>query len=88
MQFCEAMRLSYSESGGMELRLVGEGVEPRVVLEPDTDRVDFGHTYTGDQCVKKLQLKNTCSLGVRYHIELQGRKEKGGHFSEGFLNLI
>ena len=87
-QFYEVMRLSYSGSGGTDLRLIGEAVEPRVVLEPDTDRMDFGHTYTGDTSVRKFQLKNTCSLGVRYNIELLGRKDvKGAKFSE-FLLLL
>ena len=77
------MKLSYSESGGMELRLTGEAVEPHVVLEPDTDRMDFGHTYSRETCIRKFQLKNTCSLGVQYHIELQGRKSgNGAKFSE------
>ena len=75
--------LSHSGSGGMDLRLIGEAVEPRVVLEPDSDGMDFGHTYTGDTSVRKFQLKNACSLGVRYNIELLGRNDvKGAKFSE------
>ena len=62
----------------MELRLIGEAVDPHVVLEPDTNRIDFGHTYTGDTCIKKLLLKNTCTLGVRYRVRVQGRNGKSG----------
>ncbi|CAI8016934.1 Cilia- and flagella-associated protein 74, partial [Geodia barretti] len=80
-RFYEVMKLSHSESGGTDLRLIGEAVEPRVVLEPDSDGMDFGHTYTGDTNVRKFQLKNTCSLGVRYNIELLGRNDvKGAKF--------
>ena len=85
LQFYEIMRLSDSNSGGMELRLVGEAVEPRVVLEPDTDGMDFGHTYAGDTCTGKFQLKNTSCLAVRYHIKLQGRKN--GKFSKSKTEL-
>ena len=66
----------------MELRLVGEAVEPHVVLEPDTNRMDFGHTYMGDTSVRKLQLKNTCPLAVRYRLRLQGRAKEDKTFSK------
>jgi hypothetical protein len=62
----------------MELRLVGEAVEPHVVLEPDTSKLEFGHTYVGDTSVKKLQLKNTCPLAIRYRLRLhKGEREDG-----------
>ena len=60
----------------MELRLVGEAVEPHVVLEPDMGRMELGHTYVGDASVRKLELRNTCSLGVHYCVRLQGRRKK------------
>ena len=81
-QYHDAMNLSYSKSCGMELRLIGEAVEPHVVLEPDTDRMDFGHTYAGDTSVKKFALKNRCSLAVRYQISLEGRSGEREGFSE------
>ena len=74
LQFYEKMRVSHSKSGGMELRLVGEAIEPHVVLELDTEEVDFGHTYVGDTNVRKLELKNAGSLCVWYHVQLQGRR--------------
>ena len=86
LQFYEIMRLSDSNSGGMELRLVGEAVEPRVVLEPDTNGMDFGHTYAGDTCTGKLQLKEHQLSGRSLPIiKLQGRKN--GKFSKSKTEL-
>ena len=87
IQYYEILKLFYSESCGMELRLVGEAVEPHVVLEPDTNRMELGHTYVGDTSVKKLQLKNTCSLGIHYRVKLQGRTNKEGKFSKSNMFL-
>ena len=76
------MKLSHSKTGGggMDLRLIGNAVEPHVVLEPDSDGMDFGHTYTGDTSIRKFHLKNTCTLGVRYNIELRRKGAKFGEF--------
>ena len=80
LQYYETLKLFYSDSCGMELRLVGEAVEPHVVLEPDVTRMEFGHTYVGDKTVKKLKMHNNCSLSVRYHVRLHGRT--GAHKEE------
>ena len=85
MQYYETLKLFYSESCGLELRLVGEAVEPHVVLEPDITRMEFGHNYVGDKSVKKLKMHNNCSLGIRYQVRLQARTrtaEEESDFSE------
>lgn len=90
IQYHESMMLFYSESCGMELRLIGEAVEPHVVLEPDTDRMECGHTYAGDVCTRTFKLRNTCSLAVKYQIRQQRKwTEKEEIFSEStiFLNI-
>ena len=82
IQYHDTMKLFHSKSCGMELRLVGEAVEPHVVLEPDTNKLEFSHTYVGDTSVKKLQLKNTCPLAIRYRLRLHKGEREDGIFSK------
>ena len=58
----------------MELRLMGQAVEPCVVLEPDRDRMELGHVFAGDTVVKKLKLRNKSSLEVRYCVRIESRE--------------
>ena len=51
-------------------------------LEPDTDSMDLGHTYVGDTSIKKIFLKNTSSLSVRYRVTLEGQGRRGGREEE------
>ena len=51
---------------------------PNVELEPDTDRLDLGHTYVGDTVLKKLVLRNISSVAVSYRVKLAGQGNRRG----------
>ena len=77
----------------MELRLMGQAVEPCVVLEPDRDRMELGHVFAGDTVMKKLKLRNKSSLEVRYCARIESKdisREKTDQetFSEYILYIV
>eukprot|EP00943_MAST-04B_sp_MAST-4B-sp1_P008085 g8085.t1 len=79
VQFRPEKQLKYAEKiivetdyGASTIRLIGQGVEPVLQVQPEDGKVDLGQVLAGDSASKKIVLKNCSVFPLTYSIVGRG----------------